>query len=238
MGLFIMNREKNMKNQSLNQQSSKTPSSNPCYKKGGYFELITGPMFSEKTTELISKVKRHMSVNELCTVIKYSHDNRYSEEYVVSHNKKKIKANITTSGLLFSTKQWNQIAKSVCVAIDEGQFFGDELSSFVAKCLSMDKHVIVAALDLYHTGKPWKNIMNLAFTGVDNHIKKCARCTACKSEYAVFTYKLRGIDEESIDIGGSDKYTPHCRSCFMKKMTRNQYNGGVKLIEKTTTIFI
>jgi len=53
----------------------------------GHIELIIGPMFAGKSTELMRRVKRHEISGKKCLTIKYSGDNRYSEECIASHDK-------------------------------------------------------------------------------------------------------------------------------------------------------
>jgi thymidine kinase len=43
----------------------------------GQIRLIIGPMFSGKSSLLISRVKRHMIANEECLILKHSSDTRY-----------------------------------------------------------------------------------------------------------------------------------------------------------------
>ena len=43
----------------------------------GRIELIIGPMFAGKSTELIRRVKRHEISGKKCLNIKYSEDQRY-----------------------------------------------------------------------------------------------------------------------------------------------------------------
>lgn len=57
-------------------------------KYSGHIEVIFGPMFSGKSTELLRKVKRYTVAQKKCLVIGYSKDNRYSDESVVSTHDK------------------------------------------------------------------------------------------------------------------------------------------------------
>jgi len=50
----------------------------------GFIEIIFGPMFSGKSTELLRKVKRYTIAQKKCLVISYAKDNRYSNDDVVS----------------------------------------------------------------------------------------------------------------------------------------------------------
>lgn len=54
----------------------------------GYIEVIYGPMFSGKSTELLRKVRRYTIAQKKCLVINYAKDNRYSNEEVVSTHDK------------------------------------------------------------------------------------------------------------------------------------------------------
>ena len=65
--------------------------------KKGTIEVICGPMFSGKTEELIRRLVRGQIAKKNVSIFKNAVDNRYSDEYVVSHNQNKIKCINTTS---------------------------------------------------------------------------------------------------------------------------------------------
>ena len=50
----------------------------------GHIDLILGPMFSGKSTELQRKVNRYQFARKRCMVVNYAHDNRYTDESCVS----------------------------------------------------------------------------------------------------------------------------------------------------------
>lgn len=88
----------------------------------GSIEVIFGPMFSGKSTELLRRVKRNTIAQKKCLLISYAKDNRYSSENVVStHDKQMMKALkcMTIEEALPHYKDYDVIA------IDEGQFFVD-----------------------------------------------------------------------------------------------------------------
>ena len=60
----------------------------------GVIEVICGPMFSGKTEELIRRLVRAQIAQKKVYIFKHSIDNRYSENYIVSHNKNKIECQI------------------------------------------------------------------------------------------------------------------------------------------------
>ena len=52
----------------------------------GKLELIIGPMFSGKSTELIRQIKKFKAINKKILVIKPKIDDRYAQLKIVSHN--------------------------------------------------------------------------------------------------------------------------------------------------------
>jgi len=58
----------------------------------GWIEVICGPMFSGKTEELIRRLVRAQIAKQRVAIFKPCTDNRFSEDYIVSHNQRKIKS--------------------------------------------------------------------------------------------------------------------------------------------------
>ena len=54
----------------------------------GHIELIIGPMFSGKSSEMQRKVRRYQHARKKCLVINYVNENRYSFEEVASTHDK------------------------------------------------------------------------------------------------------------------------------------------------------
>ena len=87
--------------------------------KKGTIEVICGPMFSGKTEELIRRLVRGQIAKKNVSIFKNAVDNRYSDEYVVSHNQNKIKCQpIKEAKEIFNFSEEIDI-----VGIDETQFF-------------------------------------------------------------------------------------------------------------------
>ncbi len=53
----------------------------------GRIEIIMGPMFAGKSTELLRRMKRHEIAGSRCLRIKYALDNRYSNDSIATHDK-------------------------------------------------------------------------------------------------------------------------------------------------------
>lgn len=52
----------------------------------GSIELILGPMFSGKTTELLRRMRRHRLADRRVVVIKYVKDTRYHASRCTTHD--------------------------------------------------------------------------------------------------------------------------------------------------------
>ena len=53
----------------------------------GHIELIIGPMFAGKSTELLRRMKRHEIAGSRCLKIKFSEDNRYATDAIATHDR-------------------------------------------------------------------------------------------------------------------------------------------------------
>jgi thymidine kinase len=58
----------------------------PQYAQAGHIELIIGPMFAGKSTELIRRVKRLTISGKRVLNIKYKEDTRYSDDSISTHD--------------------------------------------------------------------------------------------------------------------------------------------------------
>ncbi|AXN74887.1 thymidine kinase [Akhmeta virus] len=173
---------------------------------GGHIQLIIGPMFSGKSTELIRRVRRYQIAQYKCVIIKYSNDNRYGTG-LWTHDKNNFEA-------LEATKLCdvlNAITDFSVIGIDEGQFFPD-IVEFCERTANEGKIVIVAALDGTFQRKPFNNILDLIPLS-EMVVKLTAVCMKCFKE-ASFSKRL-GVETEIEIIGGNDMYQSVCRKCYI-----------------------
>lgn len=113
----------------------------------GYLHIITGPMFSGKTTELIRIAKQYQSINKKILAINYSKDTRYDEEAnIFSHDKQKFEATLALENLDHLIDN-PIITESDVILIDEIQFFKDCFSVIQLLVESLNKIVIISGLD-------------------------------------------------------------------------------------------
>lgn len=113
--------------------------------KRGRIELILGPMFSGKSTELLRRLRRHELASKKVVLVKHMADDRYSPDSkgVLTHDLIGKTASLVTSDL--TRDLLPQFGDADVIGIDEGQFFTDVPE--VAEALSArGKLVIVAGL--------------------------------------------------------------------------------------------
>lgn len=114
--------------------------------------VITGPMFSGKSIELIRHVNRYKVAGRHVIVFKYSQDNRYSQTAAASYD------GLSTWAIPASTAQ--EIIDRVTddhdvVVIDEVQFFDDALFDAIQEYVVAGKDVVIAGLNLDFRGEPF-----------------------------------------------------------------------------------
>ncbi|GAB6021992.1 Thymidine kinase, cytosolic [Chamberlinius hualienensis] len=199
----------------------------------GSIQLILGPMFSGKTTELIRRLKRYQIARHKCLVIKYANDIRYNNESLSTHDKQFYSAvSVMTLCPVFK----DALEFSV-IGIDEGQFFPDTVE-FCERMANCGKTVIVAALDGTYQRLPFGSILNLIPLS-ETVIKLTAVCMKC---FKSASYTKRISNETQVEvIGGADKYIAVCRSCYLsndedeKKSTASHFTGIVDKTPSPTT---
>ncbi|XP_040438183.1 thymidine kinase, cytosolic [Falco naumanni] len=175
----------------------------------GQIQVIFGPMFSGKSTELMRRVRRFQLAQHRCLLVKYTKDTRYCSSGVSTHDKNIMEA--LPACLLKDVYQ--EALSSAVIGIDEGQFFPD-IVEFCEMMANAGKTVIVAALDGTFQRKAFGSILNLVPLA-ESVVKLNAVCMECYRE-ASYTKRL-GAEREVEVIGGADKYHSVCRTCYFRK---------------------
>jgi thymidine kinase len=184
--------------------------------KSGWIEIITGPMFSGKTEELLRRIRRAVLANQTVKLFKPSIDTRLSKNKIVSHDK-----NSYASISIDFSKEIIQKSNGIqVIGIDEAQFFDQPLVSICNELANSGIRVIVAGLDMDYKGNPFGPMPEL-LTIAENVTKLSAICMEC-GHAAHYSHRLIK-NEQQIVIGEKDKYIPLCRNCF------NNFNKRTKV---------
>lgn len=189
----------------------------------GQIQMILGPMFSGKSTELIRRLKRLQIAKYKCLTVKYSKDMRYDPNDISTHDQVKLKASIAVNEL----NPIREMAENYeVIGIDEGQFYPD-ISSFSEDMANAGKIVIIAALDGTFQRKPFENIVSMI-----PHCEKVEKLNAiCMFCYGEAAYTKRTTNDTEIEvIGGSESYMAACRKCHLSsdpsKPTNNKASAS------------
>jgi len=193
-----------------------------------YLELITGPMFSGKTSKLLDIYKQCEFCSIPVAVINHSADTRYHESLLSSHDKSMIPCIQTAkiSDVWFyqdlenpiDLEQGNNHFKlhdADVILINEAQFF-DDLYECVIDMLKKKKKVYLAGLDGDFERKKFGQILDL-FPFCDKVTKLTSLCSLCKNgEPGIFSMRLN--NDKTQMLIGSDNYIPVCRNCYEKNV--------------------
>lgn len=191
-------------------------------------DLVLGPMFAGKSTELLRRIKRwdylffrfnynifrYQFASKKCLVIKYAKDTRYSDKCVSTHDKQMIEA---VSCVSLSEIEEKAVDFDI-IGIDEGQFF-EEIVEFSESMANLGKTVIIAALDGTFERKPFGRILEL-IPLAENVTKLDAVCVEW-NHLASFTKRTCDSKETEL-IGGDEIYRPVCRGCFLKNQSQDE----------------
>lgn len=185
----------------------------------GVIEVICGPMFSGKTSELIRRLERLTFADKKFMLFKPSIDTRYSETDVVSHTKKALKciAVNQASDILIKAQMLSDIK---IIAIDEVQFFErNEQINIFDVCVSLKNDgylVIVNGLDMDCEGKNF-GMMGELMGVADNVQKLKAVCMVpgCGQDAGMsFKYSLKknNMKDNVVELGESEAYESRCHT--------------------------
>lgn len=177
----------------------------------GRIEVITGPMFSGKSEELIRRLKRAQIAKRRVACFKPDLDIRYSRNAIASHSAQTLDA-LTVVNVEELKAVLMPMAEVVeVVGIDEAQFFDASLVPLTNELVRMGHRVILAGLDTTFAGEPFAPMPELLAIA-DEVIKLSAVCMQCGAP-AVHTQRL-GSSQSLVLVGAAGVYEARCRACF------------------------
>tara|TARA_B100001996_G_scaffold310937_1_gene252786 strand:+ start:308 stop:835 length:528 start_codon:yes stop_codon:yes gene_type:complete len=169
-------------------------------------EIIIGPMFSGKSTELIRLCSRYEYVGKSVLYINHINDTRCHNE-VKTHNN--IRKEALKTDNLVNVQFLSRIMNFDVVAIDEGQFFND-LFDFIDIIENDDITVIVAGLDGDYKKQPFGDMLNI-IPYANKVTKLNALCKCGKS--ASFSKRITN-NKDQVLVGSIDTHVASCEQCF------------------------
>ena len=194
---------------------------------GGKIQVIIGPMFSGKTTEMSRRLNRHIVKHprESVLVIKSNLDNRFNSKT----NKDKI---VSRDGIIFDyptvevktslmktlvnniSNIGNIFGGKLLIAVDEAQFFPDltEFCDYVSSTLKID--MIVSGLNSDANRKEFGQILSgvIPIASQVDLLKAICMNDGCKED-ASFTERIVSSNQ-TIIIGDTESYRSLCYKCW------------------------
>jgi thymidine kinase len=177
----------------------------------GRIEVITGPMFSGKSEELIRRLKRARIARQRVVCFKPDIDLRYHRSAIASHSAQTHDACVVANVERLREELFAQIDQIEVVGIDEAQFFDDTLIALSLELMHLGKRVLIAGLDTTFAGEPFRPIPDLMAIA-DEVMKLSAVCMRCGAP-AVHTQRLGG-SQELVVVGAAGMYEARCRAHF------------------------
>ncbi len=177
----------------------------------GSIEVITGSMFSGKTDELIRRLVRARIAKQKVQVFKPAIDIRYAVEKVTSHTGSNFEA---IPILNASQVEARLDADTTVVAIDEAQFFDEEIIQITRRLADRGMRVIIAGLDMDFRGEPF-GPMPVLMAQAELVDKLQAICMVCGNQASRTQRFVDGrparYDDPVVIVGASEMYEARCR---------------------------
>jgi len=181
----------------------------------GWIEVICGPMFSGKTEELIRRLIRAQIAKQRVSIFKPIIDNRFSEDYIVSHNQRKIKSiQVQNTDMILDYQ-----SKADVFGIDEAQFFDLSIVEVCRILANAGKRVVVAGLEKDYLAKSFGSMPEL-LVDAEYITKVNAICMNC-GDPANFSHRI-SPEKKQVVVGETDKYEALCRRCYIKMIGENK----------------
>ena len=177
----------------------------------GRIEVICGSMFSGKTEELISRIKKVELADEKYIIFRPKIDSRNPENKIISHAKNEISASIVSSPKEILDLSVNYPV----IGIDEAQFFDQSIVDVCNLLANKGHRLIIAGLDMDFEGNPFGPMPNLMACAEDV-MKVHAVCMETGNP-AGYSYRKDNSDDLVL-IGEKKEYKPLSREAFVKKM--------------------
>ncbi|HEY2040405.1 MAG TPA: thymidine kinase [Edaphobacter sp.] len=180
----------------------------------GRLEVITGPMFSGKSEELIRRLKRARIARQRVACYKPDIDLRYHRTAIASHSSQTHDASTiapTSDRLREDLFGEGKIHQADVIGIDEVQFFDREITPLALELVHLGKRVVLAGLDTTFANEPFGAVPDLMALA-DEVTKLSAVCMVC-GQPAIHTQRL-GQSQELVVVGATGLYEARCRAHF------------------------
>ena len=179
----------------------------------GWIEVICGCMFAGKTEELIRRINVLSYARKNILVFKPKIDERYSTTEIASHAGSKVPCIVISEAkeILDHVNYDTDV-----VAIDEVQFFDEDVVDICEYLADSGLRVMVAGLDKDFRGEPFGVLPDLLTRAefVTKLTAVCAKCGAPATRtQRIINGKPASFNDPIVLVGAKEAYEPRCRHC-------------------------
>lgn len=193
-----------------------TPAQPGAHPPLGRLEVICGPMFTGKTTELIRRLEEAGASGLHVLAVKPALDTRYHESALATHDARYFDGVTIGSpeelpGLERESLGHGGLgdAHPDVLGLDEAHFFREGLHAVVMRLLGRGTRVIIAGLDRTSMNEPFGEMARL-LVEADEVVKLAGECAVCGRE-ACHTVRLFDSTEDVV-VGGAGMFENRCRA--------------------------
>jgi len=180
--------------------------------RGGWLEVICGPMFSGKSEEMIRRLRRAEIAGQRVVIFKPRIDDRYDATDVVSHAGARMRAVAVES----VPELVERSAGFDVVGIDEIQFFERTIVQAALDLANRGSRVVAAGLDQDFRRLPFGPMPELLTHAefVDKLQAVCHRCGGpATTTQRLVDGRPAPYSGETVVVGAAEQYEARCRGC-------------------------
>lgn len=179
----------------------------------GLITVITGEMFSGKSSELASIVQSSLADGHQVDVFYPSFAQRPSDRDI-AHRITGAHSGLRISSVPDGDPLWIQEhmrAEASVVVVDEAQFFSAAIVDVVRVWRRAGKLVFIGGLDQDFQGNPFGPMGDLLCIA-NQVVKLHAICAVCQTQDAFVSYRLSRAKD--LRLIGDSEYIPVCEDCY------------------------
>lgn len=180
--------------------------------RGGWLEVICGPMFSGKSEEMIRRLRRAEIAGQRVVILKPGIDDRYDATDIVSHAGARMRA----VPIVYAADVLERAQGFDVVGIDEVQFLEGTIVQHALDLANRGSRVVVAGLDQDFRRLPFGPMPELLSHAefVDKLQAVCHRCGGpATATQRLVDGRPAPYSGKTVVVGAAEQYEARCRGC-------------------------
>ena len=182
-----------------------------------FLNILLGPMFSGKSTELIRRIRKYKTIKKKILIITHINDSYRTNKSVIETHDNVYEEAISLHRLR-DIEKIPLFEESEMIFIEEGQFFEDIFDTSIWLVEEKNKCVTIAGLDGTSCRKKFGKELGLLdlIPLADDYIKFRGLCKFCNDgTESIFSLRITESTEEVL-VGGEESYVGVCRKHWLE----------------------